>query len=66
MPRKSVKRSPSVSAPKDAPVSSVRDLFLWIAARGEEIPIEEREKIPRDLARNHEHYLYGQPRQDQV
>jgi predicted XRE-type DNA-binding protein len=29
-----------------------------------QIPPEEREKLPTDLAANHDHYLYGGPRRD--
>ena len=43
--------------------SSMRDLFLSIAASGHKIPVEERARIPKDLAKNHEHYLYGHPKQ---
>jgi hypothetical protein len=43
--------------------SSMRDLFLSIAASGHKIPEEERARFPKDLAKNHEHYLYGHPKQ---
>jgi hypothetical protein len=44
--------------------SPMRDLFLSIAASGHKIPAEERARIPKDLAMNHEHYLYGHPKQN--
>ncbi len=41
--------------------------FAWweeIVAIGEAIPPEVRATIPRDSARNIDHYLYGDPKQD--
>ena len=31
---------------------------------GQEVPIEEWEKLPRDFARNAKHYMYGAPREE--
>ena len=39
---------------------------LWerIAAISASVPMEEWEKLPRDLAKNFDHYLYGAPREE--
>ena len=34
-----------------------------IAALGKRIPAEEQAKMPRDGAANHDHYIYGTPKQ---
>ncbi len=38
---------------------------IWelIASSAEEIPLEERAKVPHDGARNYKHYLYGQAKE---
>lgn len=40
---------------------------IWEIAEeiGASIPDEEWEKIPKDLAQNFEHYMYGAPRADE-
>lgn len=38
------------------------DFMDRILARIEQIPEAERDKLPRDLAENHDHYLYGTPK----
>lgn len=35
-----------------------------IAEIGEQVPKEEWEKLPKDFARNFEHYLYGAPKEE--
>jgi hypothetical protein len=39
---------------------------IWeeLAELGRQIPDEELAKLPRDLARNFDHYLDGSPKQD--
>ena len=54
-----MKRPRAVIAPKKAGDSSVRDFLLSIAEMGEQIPAEVRAKIPRDSAKDIDHYLYG-------
>jgi putative addiction module CopG family antidote len=41
-----------------------RQRFAWeeIVAIGESIPIEEWDKVPSDLSKNLDHYLYGSPK----
>ena len=34
-----------------------------IVALGKKVPPEERAKMPRDGAANHDHYIYGTPKQ---
>ncbi len=48
------------AAPKNPPLS------LWerLAAIGDAVPDEEWAKLPRDLAKNFDHYAHGSPRQD--
>jgi len=38
------------------------DFMDRILTRIEQIPEEERNKLPSDLARNHDYYLYGSPK----
>jgi hypothetical protein len=56
------------SKPKPRTRQPKKKAELTLAERiveiGKRIPPEELEKIPTDLARNHEHYLYGAPKQD--
>lgn len=49
----------SSAAPRDG-----RSLLEKIAAITASIPPEEWEKVPSDLAQNHDHYLYGAPKRD--
>lgn len=41
-------------------------LSLWerLAAIGQRIPDDVIEKLPKDLARNFDHYAHGSPKQD--
>jgi hypothetical protein len=32
---------------------------------GKQVPIEEWNKLPKDFARNFEHYMYGAPREEE-
>jgi hypothetical protein len=47
-------RSPSTAEPK--PPRSILHLLLEI---GDRIPEADRRRLPKDLARNHDKYLYG-------
>jgi hypothetical protein len=40
-----------------------RPIWEVIAERVKEIPEEELDKLPHDGAENHDHYLYGAPKQ---
>jgi len=64
IPHNPSKRPREVKERKVAPGSSVRDLLLSIAEMGEQIPADVRAKIPRDFAKNIDHYLYGHPKVD--
>jgi hypothetical protein len=48
-------------APKKRTSTSIWD---ELAAIGDKVPKEAWEGVPRDLARNFDHYLDGSPRQD--
>ncbi|MBI4702775.1 MAG: hypothetical protein HY744_16775 [Deltaproteobacteria bacterium] len=41
---------------------TARPIWEVIAEIGASVPDEEWEKVPRDLAENHDHYLYGAPK----
>lgn len=48
--------------PEPAPKTDSRPIWEVIAERAAAIPPEEWEKLPTDLAENHDHYLYGTPK----
>lgn len=57
------------SRPRKAPAAAPENLFagtLWerLAAIGYSIPDEVLERLPKDLAKNFDHYAHGSPRQD--
>lgn len=64
MSRKTAKRPRAVKEPKEGTDTSVRDFLYALAERGKQIPAEVRAKIPRDAARNLDHYLYGHTKID--
>lgn len=41
----------------------LKPLGQILADLGKRIPPEERAKMPRDGAANHDHYIYGTPKQ---
>ena len=45
--------------------SSVPPLWQSIVALGEALPVEEWDRVPTDLSRNLDHYLYDKPREEQ-
>ncbi len=51
-----------VPAPKTA--ADTRPIWERIAEITASVPPEEWEKLPTDLAANHDHYLYGAPKRD--
>jgi hypothetical protein len=50
---------PESPASPSVPTSPLLELFEQIWA---DIPEEEWEKLPRDLAEQHDHYIYGIPK----
>jgi hypothetical protein len=52
---------PDIAAPPDIPGNRLA-LIEKIAAIMASVPSEEWEKLPTDLAVNHDHYLYGMPK----
>jgi hypothetical protein len=60
---KSRARKAAVKPPASTSMPSARKLAHWIDELGQDIPEETLAKFPRDLAMNHEHYLYGHPKQ---
>src|SRR5271157_3911874 len=55
-----VPERPEPATEKAEKVSDIIELFTPIWAS---VPDEEWEKLPRDLAQNYEHYLYGSKKQ---
>lgn len=41
----------------------LKPLGQILADLGKKIPVEEMAKMPRDGAANHDHYIYGTPKQ---
>jgi hypothetical protein len=48
--------------PKEKKKHAGRELLALIAKFSKDIPKEELDKLPTDLAHNHDHYLYGTPK----
>lgn len=44
--------------------SEEKPFWKWLIEIGEQVPDEEWAKIPKDLARNFEHYMYGAPKEE--
>jgi hypothetical protein len=66
IPKKRIPAIPSVRRnveKKNAPTDSLKALLYDIAESGYSIPAEERALIPRDFAKNMDHYLYGAPKE---
>jgi Arc/MetJ-type ribon-helix-helix transcriptional regulator len=45
-----------------APTNQSDDLAAIFAEIAKDVPDSEWDKLPRDLAQNHDHYLYGTPK----
>jgi hypothetical protein len=43
---------------------SEQPFWKMIVEIGKQVPIEEWNKLPKDFARNFEHYMYGAPREE--
>ncbi len=55
----------ATSPPADAPpMRKTRPIWEIMVELGQQIPEEELNQIPTDLARNYKHYLYGSPRKE--
>lgn len=48
----------------DSDTNTKKPFWKAIAEIGEKVPIEEWNKLPKDFARNAEHYMYGVPRDE--
>jgi hypothetical protein len=60
------KVSPSPKqTPNERKPQSLQEFLTGLAKIGEQIPKEVRATIPRDAARNVDHYLYGAPKEDE-
>jgi hypothetical protein len=53
-----------MARPKPEPDPNRPPLWERIAAISARVPMEEWEKLPRDLAKNFDHYLYGAPKEE--
>lgn len=60
-----VTKKPTARSSRPARPRRKHELTLTerIVALGKKIPPEERAKMPRDGAANHDHYIYGTPKQ---
>jgi hypothetical protein len=47
------------------PTASVRPIWEIIEEIGAAVPESDWAKVPRDLAKNLDHYLYGAPKQEE-
>lgn len=50
-------------ASKRRATKRLKPLGQILADLGKKIPAEEQAKMPRDGAANHDHYIYGTPKQ---
>lgn len=60
--REHAQRSQQPPATTDPPAESRKPVWERILERTAAIPDEEFDKLPTDLAEQHDHYLYGTPR----
>jgi hypothetical protein len=58
----SVKQLRVRPAPEKRPRKETKPFWKWVVELGESIPKEEWDKVPTDLAKNLDHYLYGAPK----
>ncbi len=49
---------------KPAPKQGLAAIVERVKERQKDIPPEEWDNLPTDLAKNHKHYLYGHPKED--
>jgi hypothetical protein len=54
-----------VSLEDFVPDPNVRPFWEEIIELGASIPKEEWDKVPKDLAKNLDHYLYGAPKEEE-
>lgn len=47
------------------PDPNARPFWERIIELGASVPMEEWEKVPKDLAKNLDHYLYGAPKEEE-
>jgi hypothetical protein len=57
------KRSRAAKAPAIPKRKQGEDLHDYLMRLGDSIPENERKKLPTDGAANHDHYIYGAPKQ---
>ena len=56
-------RSPTLEQASEVPQKPIWDEILDLTA---DVPDEEWDKLPTDLAEQHDHYLYGTPKRPTV
>ncbi|MBV9505321.1 MAG: hypothetical protein JO323_10005 [Acidobacteriia bacterium] len=54
-----------VHAPSTTSLADDRPIWDVISDNMKDIPLEEFEKLPKDGASEHDHYLYGHPKRHQ-
>ena len=57
--------SAGVSKETPAPKQGLAAIVERIIEMQKDIPPEEWENLPTDLAKNHKHYLYGHPKEEE-
>ena len=57
------KRSTKPASPRVRKAKRPKPLGQMLADLGKAIPAAEMAKLPRDGAANHDHYIYGTPKQ---
>ncbi|HEX4959212.1 MAG TPA: hypothetical protein VF173_00135 [Thermoanaerobaculia bacterium] len=57
-------REQELARPEPENDVSTQPFWERIAAIGARIPLEEWDKVPRDLAKNFDHYHYGAPKEE--
>jgi hypothetical protein len=58
----SVKNLRVKPAREKRPVKESKPIWKWVVELGESIPAEKWAKVPADLSKNLDHYLYGAPK----
>ena len=51
--------------PEKSQASDTRPIWERVADISAQVPPEEWEKLPKDLSKNIDHYLYGSPKEDE-
>jgi hypothetical protein len=53
------------TVPETDQASDTRPIWERVADISAQVPLEEWAKVPKDLSKNVDHYLYGSPKEDE-